>query len=388
MEKYNYEINDKDLVVFLKGRIDSNNASLAEENLDSILTGKNDYHIILNAKDLEYISSAGLRVILKLIKTFSDMEIVDVTSEVYEIFDMTGFTELVKVRKAFKKLDITGCKVIGEGAKGIVYRYNKDTIVKVYKRNDVLPIIQNERELAKKAFVLGVPTAISYDVVMVGDSYASVFELLDCESMSTIITNDPSCVKKEAKGFSDLLKKIHNTEVDIEGMTNNISTLYRWLDNSRKRIEDYYFKFKEMIDNIPVLNYMVHGDFHTNNIMVQNDELLLIDMDTVSYGNKIVELAVIDFSYLSMNEIDPNNSLNFLGINKELAKEFYDEFIKNYFDGLSKKAIESNLNKIRLLAFLRILNRMIKGKEKEEHIIIVVREIERLLGIVDNLVLE
>ncbi len=39
-------------------------------------------------------------------------------------------------------------------------------------------MIKNEQRLAKRAFVKGVPTAISYDIVKVGDKYGSVFELL------------------------------------------------------------------------------------------------------------------------------------------------------------------------------------------------------------------
>ena len=81
-----------------------------------------------------------------------------------------------------------GCEVIGEGANGIVYRTDPDTIVKVYKNHDALEEIHNERELARKAFVLGIPTAIPYDVVRVGEGYGSVFELLNAKSFAKIIT--------------------------------------------------------------------------------------------------------------------------------------------------------------------------------------------------------
>lgn len=389
MEKIGYQLKDNNLEIFLKGRIDSSNASQFEEMLNEITEGKENCHVIFDATHLEYLSSAGLRVVLKMIKKLKDMEIVNVNMDVYEIFDMTGFTELTKIRKAFRRFDVTGCKVIGEGAKGIVYRYNNDTIIKVYKNNDVLSLIQKERELAKKAFILGIPTAISYDVVLVGDKYGSVFELLDCDSMSNAICNNPENLKSYAKIFSDLSKLIHSTYVsDISDMNDIMNTLYKWLNNAKQYLANSYDKIKDMIDNIPKTQNMVHGDFHTNNIMMQKDEVLLIDMDTLAYGNRIEELAVIDFAYSSMNDVCENNSLDFLGIDKKTAKEFYNEFIKNYFEGLDNDKLQRNLNKIRLLAYLRIANHISRGKADLSKVDMVVNEINRLLGIIDNLILE
>ena len=75
------------------------------------------------------------------------------------------------------------CEVIGEGFNGKVYRIDQDNVVKVYKNANALADIQHEREVARLAMVLGVPTAISYDVVRVRDSYGSVFELLNARSL-------------------------------------------------------------------------------------------------------------------------------------------------------------------------------------------------------------
>jgi anti-anti-sigma factor len=167
----------------LKGRIDSNNAVQVEKEMWDQLTGQNDAEVVLDATNLEYISSAGLRVILRLKKTYPDLRITNVSSEVYEILDMTGFTEMMTVEKAYRVVSVEGCEVIGEGFNGKVYRIDQDNVVKVYKNANALADIQHEREVARLALVLGVPTAISYDVVRVRDSYGSVFELLNARSL-------------------------------------------------------------------------------------------------------------------------------------------------------------------------------------------------------------
>ena len=64
-------------------------------------------------------------------------------------------------------------------------------MVKVYNNADALDDIRHEREMAKLALLLGIPTAISYDVVKVGNSYGSVFELLNARSFTRILTDEP-----------------------------------------------------------------------------------------------------------------------------------------------------------------------------------------------------
>ena len=73
----------------LAGRIDSDNAAAVEKQIFSQLADGKEAR--LDASDLTYISSAGLRVLLRVSKAHPDMRIVNVGSDVYEILEMTGF---------------------------------------------------------------------------------------------------------------------------------------------------------------------------------------------------------------------------------------------------------------------------------------------------------
>ena len=111
-------------VIRLSGRIDSNNASLVENEIMEQLAsaGVQDSDAVeLDAEDLEYISSAGLRVLLRIRKTHPDMVIRNVTMAVYDILEMTGFTEMMDVQRAYRVVSIEGCEEIGRGANGRVY---------------------------------------------------------------------------------------------------------------------------------------------------------------------------------------------------------------------------------------------------------------------------
>ena len=204
---------DGTLRIALEGRIHSSNAPEVEkqilDRMDSSVQA-----VIIDAEKLEFISSAGLRVILKIRKQCGNIEIVGVSPEVYEILEMTGFTEMLRVQRAYRRLSVEGCEVLGEGSNGVVYRYDPEIVVKVYRNADALHEIERERQLARRALILGIPTAIPFDVVKVGNSYGSVFELLNAKSFSKLIAAEPENRDRYIAEFVELLKRIHSTEVD------------------------------------------------------------------------------------------------------------------------------------------------------------------------------
>ena len=150
------------LTIFLNGRIDTNNAAETERQIFDAIEGRTE-NIIIDAEKLEYISSAGLRVLMKLKKRIANaLPMINVSHDVYDILDTTGFTELLEVHKALRKVSVEGCKLIGKGGNGSVYRISEDEIIKVYTSKTSPESIENERSLAKSAFVAGVPTAIAF----------------------------------------------------------------------------------------------------------------------------------------------------------------------------------------------------------------------------------
>ena len=276
----------------LKGRIDSNNAAQVEEQLMRKIT--DGAPVILDAQELEYISSAGLRVLLRIRKTHPEMKIIGVSSEVYEILDMTGFTEMLQVEKAYRVVSVEGCEEIGRGANGTIYRIDKDNVVKVYNNPEALADIQHEREVAKLALILGIPTAISYDVVKVGDSYGSVFELLNARSFSKILVREPEKLDWCVEEYTKMLKLIHSTLVPAGKLPDMRETAIDWARFVLPYLpEDAGKKLLSLVEAVPHDDHMLHGDYHTKNLELQNDEVLLIDMDTLAVGHPIFELGSI-----------------------------------------------------------------------------------------------
>ena len=104
---------------------------------------------------------------------------------------ITGFTQLLDVRKKLREISIDGCEQIGAGMSSRVYRIDADTIVKVFHPGIGLERIEEEREIAKDVFVSGIPTAITFDIVKCGDCYGTVYELIDAVQFSKFLRDNP-----------------------------------------------------------------------------------------------------------------------------------------------------------------------------------------------------
>lgn len=95
-------LENKTLTVYLADRIDTTNAKKVEAELFAAVdeNEKTADSIVLDMKDLVYISSSGLRVLLKLRKSKSiPVKVVNVSNDIYEIFEVTGFTEILDIEK-------------------------------------------------------------------------------------------------------------------------------------------------------------------------------------------------------------------------------------------------------------------------------------------------
>ncbi len=369
MREVSGSVTENTVKIALSGRIDSNNARSVEEEIMRLTAGKEALPIIIDAQELEYISSAGLRVLLHLKKTSKDLRITNVSSEVYEILDMTGFTQMMPVEKAYRVVSVEGCEEIGRGANGTIYRIDQDNVVKVYNNANALAEIQHEREVARIALVLGIPTAISYDVVRVGDSYGSVFELLNASSFSKILETSPEKMDWCVKEYTDMLKKIHGTLVPEGKLPDMRERALVWVEYVRDVLPaEAGDKLVSLVRDVPHDDHMIHGDYHTKNLELQGDEVLLIDMDTLAVGHPIFELAGIFNSFIGYYEYDHEAIKDFQGFDFETATIFWKKFLAAYLGTENAQKLQEVENKARVLGYARMIRRACRrnGMETEE----------------------
>ena len=380
-----YRIDKNILYIALEGRIDASNAAQAEEKIFGIKNENPGKHTVVDADNLEYISSAGLRVILKLRKEEPKLAIINVAPDVYEVFDMTGFTDMVTVEKAYQRMSVEGCEFIAKGANGAVYRYDDETIVKTYFAKDALPEIKQERENARRAFVLGINTAIPYGIVRVGDGYGTVTELLNATSVTKLIRQNPDDMTEAVKYYVDMLKSIHAVEVEDGEVPDMKEIALDWARFVTAYIpEEQGRKLISLIEAVPKQNTLMHGDYHTNNVMVQNGEPLLIDMDTLCMGHPVFELGSMFNAFLGFSELNHEDIMRFMGYNRETSERFWNMSLRLYLGTEDEAVCQSVAEKAMIIGYTRMLRRALRRPNEAESPAKIARCKEMLAELLNN----
>jgi uncharacterized protein (TIGR02172 family) len=258
-------------------------------------------------------------------------------------------------------MSVEGCEFIAKGANGAVYRYDSETILKIYFAKDALPEIKQERENARRAFVLGINTAIPYGIVRVGENYGTVTELLNAVSVTKLIQNNPNDMTEAVKYYIDMLKNIHSIQVEDGEVPNMKETALAWADFVADNLpQDQAEKLRVLIESVPKQNTLMHGDYHTNNIMVQNGEPLLIDMDTLCMGHPIFELGSMFNAFIGYSELAPETSVTFFGYDFETAKKFWNMSLKTYIGNDDETVCKAIEEKAMVIGYTRMLRRAMR----------------------------
>ena len=364
---------DGKLVIRLEGKIDTNNAADVEEQINAIIAQAGVKDVVLDTSDLEYISSAGLRVFMRLLKSLSSLEVVEASPEVYDVFDMTGISEIMPVTKRLRTISTEGCELIGKGGNGAVYRLDPETIVKVYySSTETLDKIQASRKSAQKLLALGIPVAIAFDVVRVEDGYGLVYELLDCKTVGQLIHEDPSTTQHWAHEAAELLKQLHSTEAPEGTFPDARDSGHRWVEVAKGVLdEEQQARLHHLYDIMPAKNTLVHGDFHVGNMMVQDGEIILIDTDDVAQGDPIIDLAGMELTYGFITTDE--QAMMTMGMTVEEMKAYYEAFLREYYEVEDEAILQRYAGLRKLHGMVKLLYGMCKTDRlpqevKEQHI--------------------
>ena len=338
--------------LMFEGRLDTAASQQAMGALENVLATVNPTeHLVLDASKLTYISSSGLRILLMLRKRFVSFKLIEANQEIYEILEMTGFTKMMPVERSMRQMSVEGCEKIGQGGVGVVYRVNDDTIIKVFREGSDINEVRREITMAKEAFVLGMPTAISFDVVKVGSQYGLVYELLKADTLSACISKNPADIDKYARLYADLFRQLHEIRVPDNGLIPNVMQreeeavrhIERYLDSASVDL------LLNILSNIPNGDRLLHCDLQTKNAMMQGEELMLIDMGEVGFGHPVIDLGHAHSAMVAL----VGDYEQIIGIKPEMGKDLWKRAMRYYFEGLSEAEFAHRMEQIEAVSVIR-----------------------------------
>lgn len=313
------------LTIALSGRMDTDNAATIDREIETriaTLTSRPST-VIFDCAGLTFISSTGLRVVLKYKKLFGDLRVVNVSTDVYSVFEMTGFTSIMTVERALRKVDLSQCTLLAQGGNGAVYRINDEEIMKVQLLPGTEQMMHDEIRRAKAAFIQGVPTAISFDIVDCGDGRrGAVYEALNSDTLGRYADAHGEQLQECATKYADLMKCLHATEAtgsDFGSIKDRYLRQYANAGNCYTAEEQAMLR--SLVEAIPDRTTLVHGDPHTNNILSGgNGELMFIDMPEMDMGHPVFDYSAIALSMVFTMQTDRCKAI--CGIGKEKMLQF------------------------------------------------------------------
>ena len=320
----------------IAGKIDTTNADDLYTALQQIQE-EDAASIMLSLEHLTYISSAGLRALLKIQKrTRNRILLIHAAEEVYNILAVTGFTSIFTVAEKPKKVNLDQAVLIGQGASGKVYRINEENIIKLYPPGyDYLSLV-NEKEAARKLLIKGVPTAIPINIVSVDGSFGLEYEMIRAVSMQKLLAEEPEKLAVCMEKYVDALCDLHAIEVEDGEFPSVREDLMKELEKCRRFYpEEILEELFRVLKSIPERRTLIHRDFHPGNIMVdKNDDIYLIDLGEVSTGHPVIDLMSMGIHYPALTRYEACRPLAPVfhdGMSVETHEKVWDAFINRYY---------------------------------------------------------
>ncbi|MEI8299969.1 MAG: anti-sigma factor antagonist [Pseudomonadota bacterium] len=342
------------LVLSLNGRLDAASATTLDR--DWVLDGQR--HVLVDLGECNYVSSAGLRIFLRLKRETTakgaSLTLVNVGAAVNEVLDLTGLNKLLSVRRKAREISIDGLELLSAGVCGQCFRLDPETIVKLYNEGVAPDVAEQEKEFARAALVAGIPTALSYEVVTCGNRTGVVYEMLDAELFSAIIRREPDGVDRHGPRLAQIARNIHSKRGDPAVFPDLKVRLRACIEGVRGLFADEDIAhLAARLETIPDADTLVHFDLHTSNIMIRAGEAVIIDMGDLSRGHYFFDIGVIAMIY----GYEESGSCEFATrIPNSTGRALYEKFIAAYFADRPVAEFEFFRRNEAFLASLRLIH--------------------------------
>ena len=325
------------MYITISGDLISSTAPDVNAQIDALGDEITQGNVVFDLAGLTTVSSAGLRLFMRLQQRLPNkITLLNVTAQVYEVFALTGMTELMHVERASREVSVEGCEVVGHGASGVVYRLDDDTVVKLYPAGYPTSALVLERESARTAFIKGVPTAIPFDMVRDGDRYGLAYELVQAQSLQSLLVEHPELLDEYLDKLCDLYRSFH----EIKDSSHVYPSAKDLLLEKLGKCEQWYGpdivrEVCQVVERIPDRDVLLHGDFHPGNILVDaTGELTVLDLGEIAHGHPVFDLMSFALHYPSLYRHEESRTVCAFfhgGMTPEMHERVWDGFIQRTY---------------------------------------------------------
>ncbi len=239
--------------------------------------------------------------------------------------------------KGMEKIRTEGLKTLGKGGLATVYILDDERILKLYPPSEPEEDVIREERAAHAAYEAGISTARPYGTVKSGDSTGIIFEWVKGDILADVLMKEWEESGKLEHGHElgamagRLLAGLHHTEPASEGLRCTKDIYRRYIG----RLDNWYTRdeidmISGFLDRIPDTSTMVHGDYHTRNLILREGNPVLIDMAELSLGHPVFDLSAVYDLFVLLPVRSPDSTGMFLGLSPDLSPLVWSDIICAY----------------------------------------------------------
>ena len=373
-------IDENSVTVAIDGTVDTQLA----EKFGSYIRGIHEQYpnkkIILDFKNVEMITSSCIRHILSFKKENFDFEIINIKKEVFTVFKLTGLSKQLDLEQETLKISVEGRQLLGQGFSSKVYKIDDETIAKIYYNNPDIDTLITERIIAKKAFVKGVPTEISFGMCECDGAPGLIYELVDAKPLLKVLVNDFDNVDKYIPDYVNIVKEFHKYDgYGIPELHDLKENYFECLKTFEDRLSDEENKkMLEIGNSIPDSVMLVHADPHPANLMYTDRGLVFIDLSEMGTGDEIFDLVYLYRTCITFPLAYGGD--NHYDLDANQTEELFYKFFDEYYKDKSKEEKEILLKKIIICSYDSILSLFITETFNEKAAAVIIEDLHKKLA--------
>lgn len=232
----------------------------------------------------------------------------------------------------YRSIDLSAWTKVGEGGNGVTYENpsQPDMILKVNKpRLSTLEVVRHEYEVSKAVEGLGLSTPKMYEMVRVGDAYATIAQRIKHKkSLSRICHDEPQRIEEMGALLCEQGKIMFATPCDSGFFPSRKEQVLQAIDKATFVSRKHRKLIRSFAESVPENSHCVHGDFQSGNLIVSEGVCYWIDLDRVAHGDPMFDIGhlfQICKVYSSMKQVQ-----DIFHMTQDQLARFWDAFAKTY----------------------------------------------------------
>ena len=338
----------EDTVLIVNGDLDGKGVHELEAVMDA------DKRYTLDFNGVSSVSFSGMRALMNCHRNGRRFFIINACDNVMEMFEDTGVSSFLSVCRKPKSLDISKYEEFGGGYLSKSFNSaDGDSMLKFYGSRIPAEMVYQEKNVAKKVFLFGIPTPMVGSLRAVDGSYAIDFERIEGKrSLSRVIADEPGRLEEIAVKFATMCKELHSTQCDVNVFEDRTIAYRNAVCRCNGLSEDEKNRILAFIDSVPKATTCLHGDMQLSNIITNGEEFLWIDLGDFGYGNPMFDLGM--WFFLSMLNSEERADQIF-HINKAALAKVWRIFAREYFGADTEDKQAESIRKVEPFAALHMI---------------------------------